>query len=108
MDAPIALPESARETTRGYEWTRATDGESSGTVFRLTASGCPTLNLKTETGQVGGARPRHLVELFEKLALASRVSHFFSLGTRGYSESSGLNRAAVLSGDGLRRRDVRS
>lgn len=52
MVAPIAVPDSVRSATEGYAWTPATDGESGGVVFRLTAPGRPALYLKLGTGRV--------------------------------------------------------
>jgi len=52
LNTPIAVPENVRSATTGYEWTPVTDGESGGTVFRLTAPHRPTLYLKTGTGRV--------------------------------------------------------
>ena len=52
MVTPIPVPDSVRVATTGYAWTPATDGESGGAVFRLTAPGRPTLYLKAGAGRV--------------------------------------------------------
>jgi len=52
MSTPVAVPDPVRSATAGYAWTPATDGESGGAVFRLTARGRPTLYLKCGAGRV--------------------------------------------------------
>ncbi len=52
MTTPIPVPEGLRAAVEGYTWTPATDGESGGAVFRLSAPDRPALYLKCGAGRV--------------------------------------------------------